>query len=65
MQRKAPTDIDFVTEQSGIELAKAVGKELGDLKVSVFKTYGTAMIKYQDLDLEFVGARKEKLFRRF
>ena len=59
MQRKAPTDIDFVTEQSGIELAKAVGKELGDLKVSVFKTYGTAMIKYQDLDLEFVGARKE------
>ena len=59
MQRKAPTDIDFVTEQNGIELAKAVGKELGDLKVSVFKTYGTAMIKYQDLDLEFVGARKE------
>ena len=59
MQRKAPTDIDFVTEQSGIELAKAVGKELGDLKVSVFKTYGTAMIKYHDLDLEFVGARKE------
>lgn len=59
MQRKAPTDIDFVTEQSGIELAKAVGKELGDLKVSMFKTYGTAMIKYQDLDLEFVGARKE------
>ena len=37
MQRKAPTDIDFVTEQSGIELAKAVGKELGDLKVSVLK----------------------------
>ncbi|WP_374361411.1 CCA tRNA nucleotidyltransferase [Cloacibacterium sp.] len=59
MQRKAPKDIDFVTEQSGIELAKAVGKELGDLKVSVFKTYGTAMIKYKDLDLEFVGARKE------
>ncbi len=59
MLRKAPTDIDFVTEQNGIELAKAVGKELGDLKVSVFKTYGTAMIKYKDLDLEFVGARKE------
>ncbi len=59
MDRKVPTDIDFVTEQNGIELAKAVGKELGDLKVSVFKTYGTAMIKYRDLDLEFVGARKE------
>ena len=59
MQRKAPTDIDFVTEQNGIDLAKAVGKELGNLNVSVFKTYGTAMIKYKDLDLEFVGARKE------
>lgn len=60
MQRKAPTDIDFVTEQSGIELAKAVSKELGDnLKVSVFKTYGTAMINFNHLELEFVGARKE------
>lgn len=59
MDRKVPTDIDFVTEQSGIELAKEVAKELGDLKISVFKTYGTAMIKYKDLDLEFVGARKE------
>lgn len=59
MDRKIPTDIDFVTEQSGIKLAKAVAKELGDLKVSVFKTYGTAMLKYKDLDLEFVGARKE------
>lgn len=59
MDRKFPTDIDFVTEQNGIELAKLVAKELGDLKVSVFKTYGTAMIKYKDLDLEFVGARKE------
>lgn len=59
MDRKVPTDIDFVTEQNGIELAKLVAKELGELKVSVFKTYGTAMIKYKDLDLEFVGARKE------
>lgn len=60
MKIKAPTDIDFVTEQSGIELAKAVSKELGDnLKVSVFKTYGTAMINFNHLELEFVGARKE------
>lgn len=59
MGRKVPTDIDFVTEQNGITLAQAVGKKLGDLKVTIFKTYGTAMIKYKDLDLEFVGARKE------
>lgn len=57
---KQITDIDFVTEQSGIELAKAVGKELHpNLKISIFKTYGTAMLKYNDLELEFVGARKE------
>ncbi len=60
MKRKASTDIDFVTEQSGIELAENVGKELDPkMKVSVFKTYGTAMIRYKDLELEFVGARKE------
>lgn len=60
MKRKAPTDIDFVTEQSGIDLAKAVAKELDpNLKVSIFKTYGTAMVKFNHLDLEFVGARKE------
>ncbi|MDN3691827.1 HD domain-containing protein [Chryseobacterium tructae] len=60
MKRKASTDIDFVTEQSGIELAQHVAQDIDPkLKVSVFKTYGTAMIKYKDLELEFVGARKE------
>ncbi|MGI9653388.1 CCA tRNA nucleotidyltransferase [Chryseobacterium sp. RLHN22] len=60
MKRKASTDIDFVTEQSGIELAQNVAKTIDPkMKVSVFKTYGTAMIKYKDLELEFVGARKE------
>ncbi|MFP3592696.1 CCA tRNA nucleotidyltransferase [Chryseobacterium sp. SIMBA_038] len=60
IKRKASTDIDFVTEQSGIELAESVGKEIDPkMKVSVFKTYGTAMIRYKDLELEFVGARKE------
>lgn len=60
MKRKAPTDIDFVTEQNGMELAKAVAAEINPhLKVSIFKTYGTAMFKYNELDLEFVGARKE------
>ncbi|RNA61809.1 HD domain-containing protein [Chryseobacterium nematophagum] len=60
MKRKASTDIDFVTEQNGIELAENVAKKIDPkLKVSIFKTYGTAMIKYKDLELEFVGARKE------
>lgn len=60
MKRKASTDIDFVTEQSGIELAQRVAQEIDPkLKISVFKTYGTAMIKYKELELEFVGARKE------
>lgn len=60
MKRKASTDIDFVTEQSGIDLAQSVAQEIDPkLKVAVFKTYGTAMIRYKDLELEFVGARKE------
>ena len=58
--RKSPTDIDFVTESSGIELAQAVAKSINpETKVSVFKTYGTAMFRYENLELEFVGARKE------
>ena len=52
-------DIDIVTEGSGIELAKAVAAELGGVKVTVFKRFGTAMLNYNGIDLEFVGARKE------
>ncbi len=59
MNRKVPTDIDFVTEGNGIQLAQSIGKALGNIKVSVFKRYGTAMLHYKGLDLEFVGARKE------
>ena len=60
MKRKAPTDIDLVTEGDGINLAKAVANDINSkLKVSVFKNYGTAMFKFEGLDLEFVGARKE------
>jgi len=51
-------DIDFVCVGSGIEWAERVGKKLGQ-PVTVFKNFGTAMIKHQDLELEFVGARKE------
>jgi tRNA nucleotidyltransferase (CCA-adding enzyme) len=58
--RQQATDIDFVTLGSGIDLAKKVALRLGtDTKIQVFKTFGTAMIKYKGLDLEFVGARKE------
>lgn len=60
MKRQAPTDIDFVTESNGMELAKAIASELQPSpKVSLFKNYGTAMFRFQGLDLEFVGARKE------
>ena len=53
-------DIDVVTVGSGIELAKAVQKHLpGAQAVQEFKSYGTAMVKWRDISLEFVGARKE------
>ncbi|MEX0823411.1 MAG: HD domain-containing protein [Balneolaceae bacterium] len=53
------TDIDFVTLGSGIELARKIAKELRTDNISVFKKFGTAQVKYRDMDLEFVGARKE------
>lgn len=57
-------DIDFVTVGSGIELAEAVARRLGRrCRVNVFRTYGTAQIKRGDLELEFVGARRES-YRR-
>jgi len=53
-------DIDVVTIGSGIRLAEMVAKKLGpNIQVSVFKNFGTAMLKYQSLEVEFVGARKE------
>ena len=60
LDRGAKKDIDIVAIGSGIELAKRVSKNLpNNPKVQVFKTYGTAMIKFEGIDLEFVGARKE------
>jgi tRNA nucleotidyltransferase (CCA-adding enzyme) len=52
-------DIDFVTIGSGIELAKKVAEKLDADNFSVFKQFGTAHIKHDNMDLEFVGARKE------
>jgi poly(A) polymerase len=57
------TDIDVVVVGSGIALAEAVARELGGLKVSVFKNFGTAMFKYRGMDIEFVGARRESYQR--
>jgi poly(A) polymerase len=54
------TDIDVVVVGSGIALAEAVAKRLGrGAHLSIFKTYGTAQVKRKDLELEFVGARRE------
>jgi poly(A) polymerase len=52
-------DLDFVTVGSGIALARKVAQDLGGLTITVFQNFGTANIKYGDLELEFVGARRE------
>jgi putative nucleotidyltransferase with HDIG domain len=52
-------DIDVVTLGKGIELAELVHQQLPDSYLSVFKTFGTAQVKFHDLEIEFVGARKE------
>lgn len=60
LDRGTHKDIDIVAIGSGIALAKKVSKNLpNNPKVQVFKTYGTAMLRYEDLEIEFVGARKE------
>ena len=57
-------DIDFVTVGSGIEVAEAVAKALGPrTSLAVFRTYGTAQVKSRDVELEFVGARRESYTR--
>ena len=56
-------DIDVVVEGSGIELAKKASVALGAGKVTVFKNFGTAMFRYRDWEVEFVGARKESYER--
>jgi tRNA nucleotidyltransferase/poly(A) polymerase len=52
-------DIDIVVIGNGLDLAKACADKLRVKKVSVFERFGTAQFVYKDLDVEFVGARKE------
>ena len=56
--RRPSSDIDIVVVGNGIEVAEELGREL-KTKVSVYKTYGTAMLRWGDTEVEFVGARKE------
>ena len=60
LQRDFKKDIDVVAVGSGIKLALKVSELLPNKpKVQVFKNYGTAMLRYKEIDIEFVGARKE------
>ena len=60
LQRREPKDVDIVAVGSGIELAEKVSELLPKHpKVQVFKNFGTAMLRHEDWEVEFVGARKE------
>ena len=64
LNRGNAKDIDIVAIGSGIALAKKVASNLqGNPEVTIFKNFGTAMIKHKGLELEFVGARKESYQR--
>ena len=64
--KRPSKDIDIVTVGSGIELAKKVAKNLKPKPaVNVFKNFGTAMLKHKNLEIEFVGARKESYQPKF
>ncbi len=57
-------DIDIVVQGSGIEFARKFARSLGEnIPVSIFRNFGTAMVKYREKEIEFVGARKES-YRR-
>jgi len=57
-------DIDIVVTGSGIEIARKCAKKFGkNIKVTVYRNFGTAMLRYGDYNIEFVGARKESYNR--
>lgn len=56
---RSSKDIDIVVVGSGIDFAKSVAQQLKGAKVTYFKNFGTAQLKYSDVEVEFVGARKE------
>ena len=61
---RSSKDIDVVCVGSGIQLAQAVAESFGKkAHLSVFKNFGTAQVKYKDIEIEFVGARKESYTR--
>ena len=55
-------DIDIVVEGSGIEFAKYFAQKVNG-KLSYYENYGTAMVKWSNIEIEFVGARKETYVR--
>lgn len=65
LKREHPEkDIDIVVIGSGIEIAKKAARKIGPrIKVSLFKNFGTAMFRYREYEIEFVGARKESYDR--
>ena len=60
ISESTPKDIDILVIGNGIDFAKYISRKIEKTpKVTVFKTYGTAMFKYNSMEIEFVGARKE------
>ena len=60
LMKRESDDIDIVVLGSGIDLAKEVAERIGPgTRVNVFRNFGTAMLRYENLEIEFVGARKE------
>lgn len=61
--KRETKDVDVVVLGSGVELAQKLAKKMGDIPVNVFKNFGTAMVHLPNVEVEFVGARKES-YRR-
>ncbi|MDR2414841.1 MAG: CCA tRNA nucleotidyltransferase [Odoribacteraceae bacterium] len=57
--KRPSKDIDILALGDGVAIAREAARRLGNARVSIFKTYGTAMFKYKGMEIEFVGARKE------